>query len=156
MDTRNPAYEDGQDIRDRTFEFACGIVRLCEKLYEAGGITRMMVPQLLDCGTSAAAMMEEARAGESTRDFISKCCIALKELREAHVRLRIHKACKIGPPAETKALCQEANALVSIVWTIVRNTRANAGLTIKTGAKGATAAKRPSFSKVVANSNSNS
>jgi hypothetical protein len=62
MDTPNPAYENGREIRDRTFEFACGMVRLCEKLYEAGGIGRMMVVQLLDCGTSASAMMEEARA----------------------------------------------------------------------------------------------
>ena len=145
MDKPNPTYEDGQDIRDRTFEFACRVVRLCEKLYEAGGIARMMVQQLLDCGTSASAMMEEARAGESTRDFISKCCIALKELRESHVRLRIHEACKIGPPAETSALRQEANELVSIVWTIVRNTRANAGLTNNS------ASKRRSFTKVIAN-----
>jgi len=149
METPNPAHEDGQDICDRTFEFACGVVRLCEKLYEGRGIGRMMVAQLLDCGTSASAMMEEARAGESTRDFISKCCIALKELREAHNRLRIHEACKIGPPAETTALRQEANELVSIVWTIVRNTRANAGLKIKNRPR------RPeprSFSKVITNS----
>jgi four helix bundle protein len=106
----------------------------------------MMVVQLLDCGTSASAMMEEARAGESTRDFISKCCIALKELREANGRLRINETCKIGPPAETSALRQEANELVSIVWTIVRNTRANAGLTLKSRAK------RPTFSKVITNS----
>ena len=152
MDTSNPAYEDGQDIRDRTFEFACRIVRFCEKLYDSGGIARMMAPQLLDCGTSPTAMMEEARAGESTRDFISKCCIALKELREAHVRLRIHEACKIGPPAEAAVLRKDANELVSIVWTIVRNTRANAGLTIKGRAKRASSAKRASFSKVIANS----
>ena len=78
-------------IRDRTFEFACRIVKFCERLHESGGIARIMAPQLLDCGTSPSPMMEEARAGESTRDFISKCCIALKELREAHGRLRVHE-----------------------------------------------------------------
>ena len=78
----NPNFENGQDIRDRTFEFAYRIVRFCDQLYESGGIARMMAPQLLNCGTSPSAMLEEARAGESTRDFISKCCIALKELRE--------------------------------------------------------------------------
>jgi hypothetical protein len=75
---RNPGFEDGQDIRDRAFEFACRIVRFCQKLYELGGIARMMAPQLLNCGTSPSGMLEEARAGESKRDFISKCCIALK------------------------------------------------------------------------------
>jgi four helix bundle protein len=145
-DERNPGFEDGQDIRDRAFEFACRIVRFCQKLYEVGGIARMMAPQLLACGTSASGMLEEARAAESKRDFVSKCCIGLKELREAHGRLRIHVACKIGPIEEAAALREEANALVSIVWTIVRNTRANAGLTTKSRPN------RRSFTKVIANS----
>jgi len=143
---RNPGFEDGQDIRDRAFEFACRIVRFCQKLYDLGGIARMMAPQLLNCGTSPSGMLEEARAGESKRDFVSKCCIALKELREAHGRLRIHIACKIGPVDEAVALREEANALISIVWTIVRNTRANAGLTVRSRPH------RPSFTKVIPNS----
>ena len=145
-DNRNPGFEGGQDIRDRAFEFGCQIVRFCQKLYDLGGIARMMVPQLLNCGTSPSGMLEEARAGESKRDFISKCCIALKELREAHNRLRIHVACQIGPTNEAVALRGEANELISIVWTIVRNTRANAGLIVK---KRPT---RPSFTKVIKNS----
>jgi len=143
---RNPGFEDGQDIRDRAFEFGCQIVRFCQRLYDLGGIARMMVPQLLNCGTSPSGMLEEARAGESKRDFISKCCIALKELREAHNRLRIHVACKIGPANDAMALRGEANELISIVWTIVKNTRANAGLTKKSPPK------RSSFTKVITNS----
>jgi len=108
---RNPGFEDGQDIRDRAFEFACRIVRFCQKLYDLGGIARMMAPQLLNCGTSPSGMLEEARAGESKRDFVSKCCIALKELHEAH-----------------------------------GNTRANAGLTVRSRPH------RPSFTKVIPNS----
>ena len=45
----------GQDIRDRTFEFACKVVELCEVLFENGGIGRVMAPQLLNAGTSASA-----------------------------------------------------------------------------------------------------
>jgi len=69
----NPAYDNGQDIRDRSFDFACRAVRLGQTLYEAGGVGRILTPQLLNCSTSLAAMLEEARAAESTRDFISKC-----------------------------------------------------------------------------------
>jgi four helix bundle protein len=145
-DKQNPAFEGGQDIRDRAFEFACRIVRFCQKLYDLGGIARMMAPQLLNCGTSASGMLEEARAAESKRDFISKCCIALKELREAHGRLRIHVACMIGPLDEAIALHEEANALIAIVWTIVRNTRANAGPTISSRPS------RPTFTKVITSS----
>lgn len=73
-------------------------------------------------------MLEEARAAESRRDFISKCCIGLKEGREAHVRLRVCEECGIGPTHEARALREESNEIVSIVGAIVRNTRRNAGI----------------------------
>jgi four helix bundle protein len=68
-------------------------------------------------------MMEEARAAESRRDFISKCAIGLKEMRESHVRLRIHERCLIGPPDDVVALRAEAGELGAILMTIVKNTR---------------------------------
>ena len=119
----HPTYQGGQDIRGRTFEFACRVVKFCEKLQEGGGVGRVMVPQIVNCSTSIAAMLEEARAAESRRDFISKCCVSLKEAREAHLRLRICERCQTGPLDEARMLVQEADALVSIIGTIVRNTR---------------------------------
>jgi four helix bundle protein len=68
-------------------------------------------------------MIEEARAAESRRDFISKCSIALKETREAHVRLRVCERCTIGPPRQAVRLRIEANELVAILTAILRNTR---------------------------------
>jgi len=85
----------------------------------------MMVPQLLSAGTALYPMLEEARAAESRRDFISKCCIGLKEIREAHGRLRYHEACGIGPTEEAIALRAEANELVSIMTAIIGNTKLN-------------------------------
>jgi len=79
---QNDACRTGQDIRDRAFRFACRIVKFCEALYQAGGIARLMAPQLLDSGTALFPMLEEARAAESKRDFISKCSIGLKEIRD--------------------------------------------------------------------------
>ena len=123
-----PAHENGQDIRDRAFAFACRVVRFCQKLYDAGGVGRMMVPQLINCSTSLPSMLEEARAAESRRDFISKCSIGLKEARESWTRLRVCEACQLGPGDEVRKLVKEAGELVSIVGAIVRNTRRNAGL----------------------------
>jgi len=70
-------------------------------------------------------MLEEARAAESRRDFISKCSIGLKEARESHVRLRTCAATGCGPPEEAKYLAEEANEIVAILTTIVQNTRRN-------------------------------
>ena len=83
----------------------------------------MMAPQLLDCGTALFPMLEEARAAESKRDFISKCSIGLKEIRETHGRLRLHEACNVGPVDEATKLRIEANELVSIFVTSVRTVK---------------------------------
>lgn len=88
----------------------------------------MMVPQIVNCSTSVAGMIEEARAAESRRDFISKCSIGLKECRESLVRLRVCVACRLGPHDEAHALAREANELVAIIGAIIRNTRRNAAV----------------------------
>ena len=85
---RPDTYENGQDIRDRAFEYACAVVGFCEELTTGGGVGRLMVPQLLNCSLSFATMLEEARAAESDADVISTCCIGLKEGREAWTRMR--------------------------------------------------------------------
>ena len=121
-----PSYENGQDIRDRTFALACRVVKFCKELYDKGGVGRAMVSQLVNCSTSTAAMLEEARAAESDADFISKCCISLKECRESWTRLRVCAACQIGPAQEARELIQEAGELVAIIGTIIRNKRRSA------------------------------
>src|SRR2546428_2780222 len=120
------AFESGQNIRDRTRGFAIRVVEFCKALNESGPIGRNLSEQLAKSSNSVAANLEEARAAESTADFISKCCIALKECRESHARLRIAEASALGPADEAHVLCAEANELVAIITAIVRNTKRNA------------------------------
>jgi four helix bundle protein len=122
---RPASFEDGQDIRDRSFEYACRVVGLCQHLSENGGVGRLMVPQLLSCSLSFATMLEEARSAESDADFISKCCIGLKEARESWTRMRVCARRKIGPAIDTHELVQEGNELIAIVTTIIKNKRRN-------------------------------
>jgi four helix bundle protein len=122
---RPPAFEDGQDIRDRAFDYACRVVGFCQQLSDAGGVGRLMVPQLLNCSLSSATMLEEARGGESDADFISKCCISLKECRESWTRMRVCRRCGIGSQQEAGELVQEGNELIAIVTTIIKNKRRN-------------------------------
>jgi len=124
-------HENGQDIRDRSFQFACRVVTFCQKLYESGGVSRLLVAQLIACSCATATMLEEAKAAESDADFISKCCIGLKECRESWTRLRICQKCRLGDSKEATALVQESNELVAIVTTIVRNKRSNMRMRIR-------------------------
>jgi four helix bundle protein len=93
-----------------------------------GGVGRVLAPQLLRCGTSIGANLEEARGGESRRDFMSKCSIGLKEARESLFRLRVADCCQLGPKGKAAALATEANELAAIVGAIVRNARRNLAL----------------------------
>jgi four helix bundle protein len=95
---------------------------------ERGGVGRILAPQMLRCGTSIGANLEEARGGERRRDFISKCSIALKEARESLFRLRVADRCQLGPKGSAAALAAEANELAAIIGAIVRNSRRNLAL----------------------------
>jgi four helix bundle protein len=83
------AEENPPEIRQRTFEFAVRVVKLCHHLSETPGVGRTLSVQLLKAGTYVGANVEEAYAAQSKADFISKYSIALKESRESHYWLRL-------------------------------------------------------------------
>jgi len=112
-----------QRIQDRAFNFACRIIKLHEHLYCKGGAARRLANQLLDSGTSIGANLEEADAGQSRNDFISKCAIALKEARETHYWLRLLSATGQINPDQLAELIKEANEIIAILTTIVRKAR---------------------------------
>ena len=55
------------------------------------GSWRTLANQILRSGTSIGANVEEAQAGQSKADFISKYAIALKEARETKYWLKLVK-----------------------------------------------------------------
>jgi four helix bundle protein len=107
-----------QDIRDRTFAFACRVARLCLDLGTRPG-TRSIVDQLLKSGTSIGANLEEAKAGSSKRDFTHYVEISLREARETVYWLRICLALQLGPAAEVQDLRGEADQIARILGAIV-------------------------------------
>jgi four helix bundle protein len=114
------------EIRERTFQFALRVVKLCERLDEKPGVGRVLYPQILRAGTSIAANVEEAQAGQSRPDFISKMSIALKEARETHIRLRILSAAGVVPARKLEPLISEADELTRILGAIIVSAKRNA------------------------------
>jgi four helix bundle protein len=78
-----------RDLCERTFLFACDIVRFCRELAKEPGAPRQIASQLLEAGTSIGANTEEARGAYSRRVFASKNSIVLKECRETRFWLRV-------------------------------------------------------------------
>ncbi|MCB0210171.1 MAG: four helix bundle protein [Anaerolineae bacterium] len=114
-----------QDIQERTFEFAKRVVKLHQYLYELGGTERVLAGQILRSGTSIGANLEEANAGQSKPDFINKCNIALKEARETLYWLRLLIECHLVSSERLSPLISEADEIVAILTTIVKNARTN-------------------------------
>jgi len=114
-----------RDIQERAFEFACSVVRLHRDLVQGDTTARTLAGQLLRSGTAIGANLEEAHAGQSKPDFISKGSIALKEARETLYWLRLFRATGLTNNEAIDPLQKEAHELVSILTTILRNARSN-------------------------------
>jgi len=108
-----------RDIRERTFEFAVRIIKLCNELNKKPGVCRDISRQLLKAGTSVGANTEEAQAAQSKPDFISKNSIVLKEARETHFWLRLLIAAKVMPEKRLAELRDEAEEIKRILGSIV-------------------------------------
>jgi four helix bundle protein len=113
------------NIQERAFLFAVRIVKLHQYLDKCGRTERAMADQVLRSGTSIGANLEEADAGQSKPDFISKCGIALKEARETRFWLRLLMECELVPKDRIGPLTAESGELVAILTAIVKNSRAN-------------------------------
>ncbi|MCG8025662.1 MAG: four helix bundle protein [Candidatus Thiodiazotropha endolucinida] len=76
--------------KEKSFEFAIRVVHLARYLQHEKK-EFVLSKQVLRSGTSIGANIEEARAGESRKDFKSKMSIASKEARETLYWLKLLK-----------------------------------------------------------------
>ena len=113
----------GSDIRQRAFDYGCAIVSLHRRVYRNAPDLRDISRQSIRAGTAVGASLEEADAGQSHADFVSKCGIALKEARESRYWLRIlHRECP-DERVTIEKLGGEATEIIAILTTIVKKAR---------------------------------
>lgn len=117
--------KEPRDIKERTFAFALGIVRLSQQLDTQSGVSRTLGRQLLRSGTSIGANVEEAQAGQSRADFSSKYSIALKEARETIYWLRLLKESGFLPKENRDDLLEEADEIARIIGAIIVKSKRN-------------------------------
>ena len=127
-------------LLDKSFKFAIRIVNLYKYLSDEKK-EFVLSKQLLRCGTSIGANINEAQEAQSKNDFISKLSISLKEARDAGA-LRLNPAVQRGPSKywvellkETDYLTyQEADSLlndlievIKLLVSIIKSTKNNKG-----------------------------
>jgi len=112
-----------RDLGERTFNFACDVVRFCRELSKEPGVVRHIAWQLSDSAASAAANYQEARGAYSRREFAVKNSLCLKELRESDLWLRVVITCELTPWVAPTQLQRESNELVAIFTAAMRRLR---------------------------------
>jgi four helix bundle protein len=118
---KNPGGEP--DIQARTFDFSVRVVRLCQELMKNYGVGSIMGKQLLRCGTSIGANVEEAQGAQAKRDFISKMSISHKESRETVYWIRLLVATDVMIEARLSPLRDEAERIARIIAQIIISAR---------------------------------
>jgi four helix bundle protein len=104
----------GDDIQERLINFAVNIIQLTTKLSKSSA-EKHVANQILRSGTSPAPNYAEARSAESSKDFIHKLKVALKELNETKVWLQIIIRSQIISVNECSELQNECDELCRII-----------------------------------------
>ena len=116
--------EQQYDLKERLLDYSAAIIRLDEKLPNTRAANHVG-GQLLRSGTSPLFNHGEAQAAESTKDFIHKMSISLKELRESHFWLRLIERSGIIISEGLPTLVDESNQLLRIFGKSVTTARKN-------------------------------
>ncbi len=105
--------ERSLEIEDRLIEFAVRVINVVEALPDTKA-GKHVANQLVRSGTSPAPNYAEARAAESRADFVHKLKVALKELRETLVWLKVIEQKPMIPRERLGQLVTECNELIAI------------------------------------------
>ena len=119
-----PVDQRGEDLEDRLLDFAARVGKLVEALPDTR-LGRHVAGQLVRSGTSPAPNYAEACAAESKKDFIHKLGIALKELRESRVWIKLILKADMLPADRIEPLLDESNQLCNIIGKSVVTAKAN-------------------------------
>src|SRR5256885_9645454 len=114
---RNEKFAD--EFENRLIDFAVRIIKVADALPKSPA-GKHIANQVLRCGTAAAPHYAEARGAESRADFVHKLKIALKELNECKVWLRMVCRAELlkvqlldGLLDENQQLCRILNASIT-------------------------------------------
>ena len=113
------------NLEDRLISFSVKIIDLAYRLQMKPEL-KSITNQILKSGISPALNYGEAMHAESKKDFVHKMKIALKELRETHISLKIlYNIGRVPFKDEITSLKQENSELLAIFVSSVKTAQQN-------------------------------
>lgn len=111
-------------IQSKSYAFAVRIIKVYQFLcYEKKEF--VLSKQLLRCGTSVGANVEEAIGAQSQKDFFAKLTISYKEARETHYWLRLLKDTEYISVKQFQSLINDTDELLRIIGSIQKTIKNN-------------------------------
>ncbi len=107
-------------IKEKSYAFALQVIQLYKDLIVNNEY--VLSKQLLKSGTSIGANVEEALAGQSRADFLSKMSIASKEARETNYWLRLLRDSRLLETSVVEGILSEAEEISKMLTAIVKTT----------------------------------
>ena len=121
---KEPIQKRTFDLQERFIEYAVSIIKLVDNIPETKA-SKHICSQILRSGTSPAPNYGEAQGAESPSDFIHKLKIALKELRETEVWLKIILRVEIIPTSQLSSMLMETDELIAILVKSIQTAKKN-------------------------------
>jgi four helix bundle protein len=109
------------DLEERTTSFGEKVIRFAQRLPNTH-ITRPLITQLIEAGTSIGANYREANEASSKKDFRNKIFISKKESNETNHWLRLIAVAVPQMSEEAKVLWSEAHEFTLIFGKIISST----------------------------------
>ena len=107
-------------VQIKSYAFAVRIIKVFKYLSEQKR-EFVLSKQLLRCGTSIGANIEEAIGGQSSKDFYAKLTISYKEARETHYWIRLLK--DTDYLSKDESLLNDVDELLRIIGSIQKTLR---------------------------------
>ena len=111
-------------IQDKSYKFALRIVKMYKYLVDEKK-DFIISRQILRCGTSIGANIEESIGAQSKKDFFAKLTIAYKEARETHFWIRLLSDSNFISTKVSKSLLDDCVELLKIITAIQKSIRKN-------------------------------
>ena len=106
--------EKSDTLEERLLDFAARTGKMVDALPE-NRLAKHVAGQLIRSATSPAPNYAEACGAESKKDFVHKLSIALKELRESRVWLKLIVKAELLPEQRVCELNDECEQLCNII-----------------------------------------
>lgn len=116
------------ELEDRIVQFAARCVKACAALPAKAVGSTSFSDQLFRSATSVAANYAEACEAESAKDFVHKLKIAMKELSETRIWLKLIVESEYIDGAKLADLIRESKELSCILSASVTTTKKKIGV----------------------------